>query len=164
MTTSSIPLDSAPRRPRWDGRPVRYGATSILAFVLAQAGLALAYGILRWPVPAAVVFSFAVSAGPAYVLSRRLVWPDGCQPRARGGEAGAFLTVAAAGAAASLTIVWGATGLARTATTDHLTLSVIANGASILATGAIWVGRYYALDRLVFASGPSVPPVMGDGV
>lgn len=132
-------------------RPLRFGAISVIAFVLAQGGLAVAYGVLRWPVPAAVLFSFAVSALPAYLLSRHLVWPDGCAPRAGGGEAAGFLTVAALGAATSLAVVWGATGMAQRQTSDHITLSVVANLASILATGVTWVGRYIALDRLVFA-------------
>jgi putative flippase GtrA len=127
---------------------VRYAGVSVIATVVAQAGLAVAYGWLRWPLPAAVVLSLAVSALPALVLSRRYVWRG---PGGGGtGQAGSFLAVAAAGSLATIVLVWLAVHVAQSATSDHSTLTLVANGASIVATGLIWVGRYFVLDRVVF--------------
>jgi putative flippase GtrA len=129
---------------------VRYAGVSVIATVIAQAGLALAYGLLRWPLPAAVVFSLAVSALPAYLLSRRYVWSGGDEDH-QGRQAGSFLAVAAVGSLATISLVWAAVRLAHGTTSDHATLTLVANGASIVATGLIWVGRYFVLDRFVFA-------------
>jgi hypothetical protein len=47
--------------------------------------------------------------------------------------------------------VWAAVHTAGTTTSDHLTLSLVANCTSIVATGILWVVRYVVLDRLLFA-------------
>jgi putative flippase GtrA len=102
-----------------------------------------------WPVAAAVMFSLAVSVLPAYVLSRRYVWRG--PGRSGPGQAGSFLAVAGAGSLATVVLVWSAVQLAQSATSDHGTLTLVANAASIVATGFIWIGRYFVLDRVVFS-------------
>jgi putative flippase GtrA len=138
------------RLPRF----ARYAGVSIVATVLAQAALALAYGVLSWPVVPAVAFSLGVSAGPAYLLSRRYVWPDGGQARAVSGQAAAFVAVAGIGAAVSVVLVWAAVKIATTSTTDHTKLAIVANSASVAATGLVWVARYVVLDRFLFTRRP----------
>jgi putative flippase GtrA len=136
------------RLPRF----ARYAGVSVLATGLAQAGLFLAYGVMGWPIAPAVMFSLAVSVVPAYGLSRRYVWPDTANPRAGWGEATGFFVVAVIGSVTTLVLVWAAVRIAGTMTFDHVTLAFVANGASIAATGAVWIARYLVLNKLLFAT------------
>jgi putative flippase GtrA len=132
----------------------RYAGVSVIAVLLAQAGLVVAYGLLRWPVPAAVILSLMVSAMPAYFLSRRYVW-SGAPHEAEARQVWSFLGVAAVGSLTTIAIVWAFVAIAHGRTHNHATLTVVANGASIVATSLIWLGRYFVLDRFVFTGGRS---------
>jgi putative flippase GtrA len=132
-------------------RFVRYAGVSILATVLAQIGLFIAFGAWGWPVAPAVIFSLAVSVGPAYVLSRRYVWADTARPRVAVGEATGFVLIALIGSVTTLVVVWLAVRIAGTFTWDHVTLSFVASSASMVSTGVVWVARYAALNRFLFA-------------
>lgn len=140
-------------------RFARYAGVSLLATGLAQVGLFIGYGVLRWPVASAVSFSLAVSVGPAYLLNRRYVWPDTANSEGAFGEAMGFLLVALLGSLTTLLIVWMAVRTAGIVTSNHVTLSLVANAASILATGAVWLARYVVLDRVLFAPRSSAPDV-----
>jgi putative flippase GtrA len=131
---------------------MRYAGVSIIATVIAQAGLAVAYGWLRWPVAAAVAFSLAVSAVPAYILARRYVWTG--QGRGGSRQVGSFLGLAGLGSLATIVVVWLAVQVAHGSTSDHGTLTMVANSASIVSTGLIWLGRYVVLDHFVFTPAP----------
>ena len=135
------------RLPRF----ARYAAVSVTATVLAQGALALAYGVLDWPVLPAVMFSLVVSVGPAYLLSRRYVWPGSGRTRPAAAEAAGFFLVALIGSGTTVVVVWAAVAVAGASTSDHLTLSVVANCASVGATVLVWLARYVVLDRLLFA-------------
>ena len=135
------------RLPRF----ARYTGVSVVATVLAQVALALTYGVMRWPVEPAVMFSLVVSVGPAYLLSRRYVWPDTGKPRPAAGEAAGFFVIAFIGAATTIVVVWAAVWIAGNSASDHVTLAVVANSASVVATGLMWVARYIVLDRVLFA-------------
>lgn len=139
-------------------RFARYAGVSLVATALAQMGLFLAYGVLRWPVAPAVLLSLAVSVGPAYLLSRRYVWPDTANPRAAAGEATGFFVLALTGSVTTIALVWLAVRMAGAITSNHLTLSLVANAASVTATGAAWVARYVVLDRVLFAPRTSADP------
>ena len=136
---------------RQDRRFARYTGVSLVATALAQVGLATAYGVIAWPVVPAVLFSAAVSAGPAYLLSKRYVWPDRRRPGARATEATGFFGAVLVGSLTTIAVVWFAVGLARTGTSDHLVLTAVANSASVMTTGLVWVARYFVLDRLLFS-------------
>ena len=131
-------------------RFARFTGVSLVATVLAQAGLAVGYGVMSWPTLAAVGFAFVVSAPPAYLLSRRYVWGDPARTGPRTAEAVGFLTVALVGSLCSLVSVWLAVWAADFVTSDHVTLSLVANVASLVATGLVWVARYFVLDRFLF--------------
>jgi len=140
-------------------RFARFTGVSLVATALAQLGLAIGYGVMRWPPLAAVAFAFALSAPPAYLLSRRFVWRDAGRAGPRAGEAVGFLTVALVGSLCSLVSVWLAVWAANFVTSDHVTLSLVANVASLVATGLVWVARYFVLDRFLFANRSLGEPV-----
>ena len=131
-------------------RFARYAGVSVLATVLAQAGLLFAYGVMGWGVAPAVMFSLAVSVIPAYALSRSYVWPDAADPRAGLGEATGFFVVALIGSMITLALVWTAVRTAGAMTSDHVTLTLVATAASVAATGAVWIARYLILNRFLF--------------
>lgn len=132
------------------GRFLRYAGVSIVAFLLAQAGLALGYGVLHWNVPASVILSLAVSVGPAYVLNRRHVWPRTGDAGSLAVEINGFAAIAVVGSVTTIGVVALAETVARAFTSSHLILSVVVNAASIVATAAVWVLRYVVLDRFLF--------------
>lgn len=140
-------------------RFARYTGVSLLATGLAQVGLFIGYGVLRWPVASAVTFSLAVSVGPAYLLNRRYVWPDTANSDGAFGEAMGFLLVAILGSLTTFLVVWIAVRTAGIGTSNHVTLSLVANAASVLATGAVWLARYVVLDRVLFAPRSPAPNV-----
>ena len=153
---------------RQDRRFARYTGVSLVATALAQVGLATAYGVIAWPVVPAVLFSAAVSAGPAYLLSKRYVWPDRRRPGARATEATGFFGAVLVGSFTTIAVVWFAVLLARTGTANHVVLTAVANSASVMTTGLVWVARYFVLDRLLFSRrgldspvGSSVPILHG---
>ena len=149
-------------------RFARYSGVSVMATVLAQAGLALGYGLLRWPVVPSVALSLAVSVGPAYLLCRRYVWPDAGRAGRVSGEAARFFALALVGAGATVLGVWLAlwlaVHLAGTPSSDRAVLALVANAASVSVTGTVWVARFIVLDRALFArAAPAAAPVLGAG-
>ncbi len=131
---------------RW----VRYGLVSVVAVVLAQAGLLFAYGVMRWSTTAAVAVSLAVSIVPAYELNRRLVWQAG---RGRLGQGLQFVGAALAGSAVTALATAGAARAGASAGFGHLALTVTVGLTALLVTGAVWVVRFWFFDRVVFRSG-----------
>lgn len=132
-------------------RLLRYSGVSIVAFLLAQVGLFVAYGLVGWSIVPAVLFSMAVSAVPAYFLSRIFVWPDAGADQANVTEGSLFLVVAVVGSLVAILVTAGAEHVARGHTSHHATLTAVVNLASIVATVFVWLVRYTVLDRLVFA-------------
>lgn len=99
----------APALP-WRRRLARYGGVSLVTAGLAQGGLALGYGALRWSTTSAVVLSLLVSVGPAYWLNRRYVWRER-STKSRQIMPSAVLAVA--GSAVAAVTTYGAEHLAR---------------------------------------------------
>jgi glycosyltransferase involved in cell wall biosynthesis len=126
-------------------RFLRYGGVSLIAAALAQAGLALGYGVLRWSSVEAVALSLAVSAGPSYLLSIRYVWPAG----RRASSAAAFLGLAVLGSAITAATVAATEHIARGITHDHTVLAAVVNGTALVTTVAVWAARFFVLDVLM---------------
>jgi putative flippase GtrA len=133
---------------RLRSRFLRYSGVSVLAMALAQGGLAVGYGVLSWPVFASVMLSLAVSIVPSYVLNRWLVWPRGDASQFR--QATAFLLIAVAGSLATFVLVALAVRVGHAISRDHLFLTLVVNGTAVVATGAVWLARFWLLDRVVF--------------
>jgi putative flippase GtrA len=132
-------------------RQARFAVVSLVSALLAEAGLAVGYGIAHWGVPAAVLLSFLISAPVSYVLNRQMVWrredfPANSRPR----ELFGFFTVALVGTAVSMAIVAAAEDLARLVSTQHLVLSAVVDLAGLVAMFTVWLARYVVLDQLVF--------------
>lgn len=128
-------------------RLVRYGGVSAAVAALAQLGLAVGYGVLRWGTTPSVVLSLLVSVWPAYWLNRRYVWGD---RRSSSDQVVTFVALAAAGTVVAAVTTHLADSAGRLLTQDHRLLTVIVNATALLTTVVIWAVRFVAFDRLVF--------------
>jgi hypothetical protein len=136
------------------GRPARYGAVSVVAGLLAQAGLLVAYAGFGWSTFAAVLFSLAVSVGPSYWGCRTYVWAGLSRHSVRV-ESTSFALIALAGSAAATGLTRLAELLGQAFTADRVLLGLWVSGGSVAATVLVWVVRYVVLDRAVFGSRPA---------
>jgi len=128
-------------------RICRYGGASVVAAALAQAGLAVGYGLLRWSSTAAVALSLAVSVLPAYWINRRYVWPE---REGGGAPVLSFVVLALAGSGLTAGTTWIAENIARNSGSNHATLTLIVNATALATTVLVWAARFVIFDRLVF--------------
>ncbi len=136
-----------------DGLPrfLRYGGVSVVAALLAQVGLAVGYGLLRWSTTEAVALSLAVSAVPAYWLSSRFVWPGA----KRTGSAGTFVALALAGSAITAGTVAMANHVGHLLTENHAVLALAVNATALATTVVVWALRFVVLDRVMLVRQPA---------
>ena len=124
------------------GRLVGYGAVSAMSVAVTQAVLVSTYSGLGWPAVAANVVAVCVAAGPAYYANRRWVWAR-TDRHSVTREILPFWGYNLAGLAASSALV---------ALADAWWSSTLAVSAANLAGfGALWVGKFFLLDRVLFA-------------
>jgi putative flippase GtrA len=145
--------------PSLGKRFLRYSGVSVVAMALAQAGLAVGYGVLGWAVFASVMLSLVVSIVPSYLLNKWLVWPRSTGGISAARQAGIFLAIALVGSLTTYLVVALAVRIAHAMTSDHLMLSLVVNAAAVIATAAVWLARFWLLDTVVF--GPSISAIPG---
>lgn len=127
-----------------------YALVSLVSAGLAQSGLALSFGLWRWPIIPSIFFSLAVSVAPAFVLSDLVIWRKiGNRGQIRQ-RALSFFIISAIGSGISLVVVWLAVRITAQSNFDHAELTLIANFASVGTSAMIWIIRYFILDRVVF--------------
>src|ERR1039458_4057469 len=83
-----------------------YALVSLISAILSQLGLAIAFGLWKWPIIPSIVFSLAVSVVPAFILSDLIIWRRSVERGNVHRRAIAFLIIAAGGSAISVVIVW----------------------------------------------------------
>ena len=125
-----------------------YGAVSAGTVVLTQGVLIVAYSVLDWPAVVANVTAVCVAAGPAYYANRRWVWSR-TDRHSVTREILPFWAYSLAGLGISSLLV---------ALADRWWQSAVAVSAANLAGfGALWVGKFILLDRVLFARPESRP-------
>jgi len=123
-------------------RFIRYSMVSVVAVVVAQAGLTLIYGVFR--LPSAVwsnVIAQVISTVPAYYLNRRWVWGRGGRSHWRR-EILPFWIVSLAALAASIVSVGFAQNWGKGHHLHHVALTVLIDGASLATFGVLWIVKY----------------------
>jgi putative flippase GtrA len=121
---------------------LRYGAVSAFNVVFGQSMLFAAQTVLEWSAVASNVFSVAMSAIPAYLLSRYWVW----QKRGKNHfmrEVVPFWSLALLGFALSTVAVWFVEGR-----WDPEPIYI--NLTNLAAFGVVWVSKFIILDRVLF--------------
>ena len=123
-------------------RLLGYGAVSAGTVVVTQSVLIVAYSVLDWPAVVANVTAVCVAAGPAYYANRRWVWSR-TDRHSVTREILPFWAYSFAGLGISSLLV---------ALADRWWQSAVGVSAANLAGfGALWVGKFILLDRVLFA-------------
>ncbi|WP_420445996.1 GtrA family protein [Candidatus Poriferisodalis sp.] len=133
------------------GRLVGYGTVSVGTVVVTQGVLVVGYAVLGWPAVVANVVAVCVAAGPAYYANRRWVWAR-TDRHSVTREILPFWSYSLAGLGVSSLFVALAEG--------WWPSTVAVSAANLVGFGALWVGKFLLLDRVLFAR-PASGPVTG---
>jgi putative flippase GtrA len=120
----------------------RFGAVSAFNVVFGQTLLFGAQTLMGWTAVASNVFSVAMSAAPAYLLSRYWVW----QKRGKNHfmrEVVPFWSLALLGFALSTVAIWYVER-------RWDPQPVFINLTNMAAFGVVWMSKYFILDRVLF--------------
>jgi putative flippase GtrA len=120
----------------------RFGAVSAFNVVFGQTLLFGAQTLMGWTAVASNVFSVAMSAVPAYLLSRYWVW----QKRGKNHfmrEVVPFWSLALLGFALSTVAIWYVER-------RWDPQPVFINLTNMAAFGVVWMSKYFILDRVLF--------------
>lgn len=127
-------------------RKLKYGAVSMINVPFGQAILAVCVSLLGWAWWVGNLTAVAITTPVAYVLNRAWVW---------GRQGGHDLW-------SDVAPFWGMALFGLVATTlvlgwaeDQWSQPWVANLASLVTFGVIWVGKYLVLDRLMFGRDPA---------
>jgi putative flippase GtrA len=146
--TDTAPADSAVARLRRDygTKVMKFGAVSAFNVVFGQSLLFFAQEGLDWEPVVANVFAVAISAVPAYLLSRYWVW----QKRGKNHflrEVLPFWSMAFIGLVLSTAAVWFVHD-------KWDPPAIIINLTNLCAFGVVWVCKFFVLDRILFKDEP----------
>lgn len=119
---------------------LKYAAVSVVNVIVGQGFLTLFDSGLHWNKVLANFLSVCISAGPAYILSRAWVW----QKSGKNSLMTEVLPFWGFGLAGLLL----STGTV--AATQNVDIPMIANLASLVAFGVLWVLKFFFLDALIF--------------
>ena len=132
----------------------RFVLVSLLNVLVGQSLLVLAHSVLGWSFAISNVFAIAVSAGPAYVLTRYWVW-EKWSANHFGREVVPFWGLALLGFVVST--------LAAAIANGYSNAQIVLNFVSLATFGTIWVFKFFILDRFLFGtSHQSVVSAQGD--
>ena len=133
-----------------EGRKLmRYSMVSVIAVIVNQVVLMIAFGILKWPATTANVWAVCISAIPSYYLNRAWAWGK----RGRSHllkEVVPFWAMALLGLVLSTWAAGFAERQAPKVTDSHFGTTVIVMAATLTAFGVLWVGKFVILNKLMF--------------
>ena len=140
------------------GRWLRYGTVSAICTATSMAVL----GALVWSNATtagwANVIATSIGIGPSFELNRRWVWGhDG--RRSLLAQVMPFAAMTFAGLGLSTVAVSLANRWALEAGLNSGMRTLLAEAASVVAFGSLWLLQFFVLDRLLFRSAPAPIPV-----
>jgi putative flippase GtrA len=134
----------------------RYCGVSAFNVVFGQSLLFMFYGIIGWAAWSSNLLAVAISAGPAYWMSRHWVWGQSGSHSVRD-EIAPFWAMAVLGLALSTVAVT----LAADQWPDRRTAVQLAN---IAAFGVVWVFKFVFLEKVMWkARGVEAAPLEAAG-
>jgi putative flippase GtrA len=119
----------------------RYCGVSVFNLVFGQSLLLLFYSVLDWPAAASNVSAVCISAGPAYLLSRKWVWGQTGTHSVRD-EIAPFWGLALLGLLISTLTVSFAD--------DRWDSGLAVSIASIAAFGLVWIFKFFFLEKIMW--------------
>ncbi len=139
----------SPEGKKW----VRYSMVSVVAVIVSQVILLIAFGVLHLSARAANIWAVCISAIPSYYLNRAWAWGKRSRSHLLK-EVLPFWTMALIGLAFSTWAADFAESWARGVTTSHLLTTLIVMAASLGAFGVLWVAKFVILNKLMFGKHP----------
>jgi putative flippase GtrA len=130
-------------------KQIRYLVASAASLTVAQAVLAVTYGIAGWTAMTANVASFVVATAFAYVIQRRWTWRRNDRSNLWR-EVVPFWAIAGVGLAASTIAVRVAAGFAQENVASRLVQTLALVAASTATYGVLWVAKFLILERYLF--------------
>jgi putative flippase GtrA len=148
MPLTPAALIAAARTP--EGRKVfRYAVVSMISFVIGLTVLGVCKGLFRWSAFSSNIASTAVATVPAYALNRGWVWGKTGKSHLWK-EVVPFWVLAFVGLAFSTYCAVLAETLAKNHHLSHLKQTASVEAAVIFAYGALWVGKFVIMNKLLF--------------
>lgn len=135
---------------------LRYVATSAITVGVGQGTLALGFGLLGWNARLANLVSFSIATMVGYLINRYWTWQ--VADNARIAIQGAwFWGLSLIGLALSQLAVSVAEDLVTAATGNRALQTAAVMAASLTAFGLVWIGKFFVLDKVVFAGSRQKP-------
>ncbi len=122
-------------------KALRYCGVSVINVVVGVSTLAFCHGLLGWDEVPANVTAWAVSTGPAYLLSRRWVWQQS-------GEHSLHREVLPFWIMALIGLTFSTIAVAIVGRYTDATLHILV--ANLTAYGVVWVAKYLVLDKIMW--------------
>jgi len=141
-------------------KAVRYLMVSVLNVVLGEAVLGLSYLVLHWSALTAAVVAVSVSTVPAYFLNRTWVWGRTGRSHLMK-EVIPFWALAAVYLVLSVGAAQAAEAAATGLTASRPLQTVIIMSAILIASGLLWLIRFFVLNTVVFAERTRVDHLVG---
>ncbi|MHB1504140.1 MAG: GtrA family protein [Acidimicrobiales bacterium] len=126
----------------------RYAMVSVISTGVAQFTLFMVFGVLRvWSAVPSNVFANAVATVPSYYLNRNWAWGKSGRSHVLR-EVLPFWVLSFAGMTLSIVTVGIAQDWGHSEHFGHLELSVMVNGANLLAFALLWVLKFMIFNRM----------------
>jgi putative flippase GtrA len=128
----------------------RYAAASVVTVVVGQVLLFALYAALGWSARLSYAVAFCASAALSFVLNRRWAWGR-TGPASLAREIMPFWGIVAVTFVLATFAAGWAEGRAETLTDARWAQAVLVDIAAFATVGAVWIVRFFALDRLFAA-------------
>ena len=133
---------------RYGAKLYRYCGVSVFNVIFGQGLLWLFYSVFEWRAWLANLLAVSISAGPAYLMSRRWVWVQTGAHSVRS-EIAPFWGMAFLGLAISTVA---------TSVADHRWHSGLAvQAASIASFGVVWLFKFFILEHVLWKQPVDAP-------
>ncbi len=139
-----LPAANDTRSLRLAVRVWRYGVVSAVSVGVTQFVLYFSFSIVGWPAVISNILAVCLAAVPAYLLNRRWVWLKRTA-HSLTREIVPFWSYNLAGLVLS-TLLVGLVDNARGSTV------IAVHAANLAAFGVLWLGKFFLLDRVLFAA------------
>ncbi len=154
VRSQTMPITDAPLIARLIDdhgvKALRYCGVSVVNVLTGVSTLAFCHAVLHWSAVRSNITAWAVSAVPAYLLSRAWVWQQSGSHRISG-EVLPFWILALIGLLCSTFVV--------NLVEQHTERTLFILVGNISAYGVVWVAKYVFLDKVMWRHRPSVDSV-----
>ena len=133
-------------------KALRYCGVSVVNVLTGASTLAFCHAVLGWSAVASNITAWAVSAVPAYLLSRAWVWQQSGSHRLTG-EVLPFWILALVGLICSTFVV--------DQVEQHTERTIFILAGNISAYGVVWIAKYVFLDKVMWRHRTADPAEVG---